>query len=100
MADGTTVTLTAAPSAGYEVNAWTGTNDDTVTGNSNAVTMTANKTVGATFKIQPPQKTLTVVIDEVLRTRRVAGGFSYSPPTPARDAHGGGRQPDNIQHDL
>ncbi len=44
---GTTLTLTAEPSSGYTFNAWTGS--DTSTTNPLTITMTSNKTIGASF---------------------------------------------------
>lgn len=47
--ENTVVTVTAIPSEGYRVLAWTGTDNDTSTDATNTVTMTANKTVTVTF---------------------------------------------------
>jgi len=44
------VTLTANPNTGFQVKAWTGTNDDTSKSNTNTVTMTADKTVTVEFE--------------------------------------------------
>ncbi|GAB3844788.1 hypothetical protein GCM10028822_02440 [Hymenobacter terrigena] len=51
-ASGATVSLTATPAAGYTFTGWSG--DATGTANPLAVTMTANKTVTATFTAAPP----------------------------------------------
>jgi hypothetical protein len=50
---GTVVTLTATPSSGYRVKAWTGTNNDALKTNTNTVTMSAAKTVTVTFELIP-----------------------------------------------
>ncbi len=52
-APGTTVTLTAVPSAGHRVKAWIGTQDDAATGTTNTVVMTDNKTVTVEFEPIP-----------------------------------------------
>ena len=52
-ASGTTVTLTAVPSSGYRVLAWTGTANDTLKTNTNTVVMSANKTVTVSFELTP-----------------------------------------------
>jgi predicted outer membrane repeat protein len=44
------VTLTARPSAGYRVKAWTGTDDDTSKANTNTAAMTADKHVKVEFE--------------------------------------------------
>ncbi len=49
-AQGTTVSLTAAPDSGYQVMAWTGTDDDTSLNNTNTVTMNADRTVSVEFE--------------------------------------------------
>jgi mono/diheme cytochrome c family protein len=51
---GTVVTLTATPAAGYQVQAWVGTNNDASKANTNTVTMTAAKTVTVQFQVIPP----------------------------------------------
>lgn len=48
---GTVVSLTATPSAGYQVDTWTGV--DANNGNTATVTMTGNKTVTVSFKLIP-----------------------------------------------
>jgi hypothetical protein len=46
---GTSVTLTATPNTGYQVDTWTGV--DSNSGNTASVTMTSNKTVTVSFKL-------------------------------------------------
>lgn len=46
---GTIVQLTASPETGYQVNKWTGTNDDNTTSPTNFVTMNSDKTVSVEF---------------------------------------------------
>jgi hypothetical protein len=48
--EGTVVGLTAAPDAGYQVKAWTGTDNDAAKGNSNAVTLSGDKVVTVEFE--------------------------------------------------
>ena len=48
--DGTSVTLTAVPDSGYRVKAWSGTDDDSSTGDTNTVTMGSNKTITVEFE--------------------------------------------------
>jgi len=50
---GTVVTLTAAPDHCYQVKAWTGTDDDSSTGNTNTVTMGSDKNVTVEFELIP-----------------------------------------------
>lgn len=50
--EGTVVSLTASPDAGYRIHSWTGTDNDASTATANAVTMTANKTVEVAFESQ------------------------------------------------
>jgi len=52
-AAGTVVPLTATPDAGYRVKAWTGTDNDSATTNTNNVTMDSNKTVTVEFEAIP-----------------------------------------------
>ncbi len=47
------VVLTADPCDGYRVKAWTGTDNDTSTANTNVVTMDANETVTVEFEVLP-----------------------------------------------
>ncbi|CAM1345224.1 conserved hypothetical protein [Tenacibaculum amylolyticum] len=56
--DGVDVTLTATPAAGYQFDGWSG--DATGTTNPLTITMDADKTVTAMFKLIPPQVTLTI----------------------------------------
>ena len=49
-AQGTIVSLTATPDEGYQVKAWTGTDNDTSKNNSNTVTMNANRIVSVEFE--------------------------------------------------
>jgi len=58
--EGTTVALTATPDSGYRVKAWTGTDDDTLKTNANAVTMTADKSVLVEFEPIPHSLTTEV----------------------------------------
>jgi len=59
----TTVSLTAQPNSGYQVLRWTGTNNDSSTSNTNAVTMNSDKSVTVEFEQIPPiQYTLKVNI--------------------------------------
>jgi uncharacterized repeat protein (TIGR01451 family) len=51
---GQAVSLLATPAAGYRVKAWTGTDDDSSTANSNTVTMTSDKSVTVQFEAIPP----------------------------------------------
>ena len=51
--DGTVVSLTAAPDSGYRVKAWTGTDNDALKTNTNAVTMSRNRTVTVEFEAIP-----------------------------------------------
>ncbi len=44
------VNLTAAPETGYQVKAWTGTDNDTLRKNVNTVTMTGDRTVNVEFQ--------------------------------------------------
>ncbi|MBD2722164.1 InlB B-repeat-containing protein [Hymenobacter armeniacus] len=59
-ASGTNVTLTASPATGYTFSGWSG--DATGTTNPLTVSMTANKTITATFTAQPAQYTLTTSV--------------------------------------
>jgi hypothetical protein len=45
------VNLTANPDLGYAVKAWTGTDNDASTSNTNTVTMTSNKTIMLEFEV-------------------------------------------------
>ncbi|MDZ7832997.1 MAG: right-handed parallel beta-helix repeat-containing protein [Desulfobacterales bacterium] len=59
--EGTVVSLTADPDAGYQVASWSGTDDDSSTAGSNTVTMTGDKSVSVSFETIPvTQYTLTV----------------------------------------
>ena len=61
--EGTVVTLTATPNAGYRVASWSGTNDNGSTSNTNTVTMNSDKTVTVAFEeIPPPQYTLNSLV--------------------------------------
>ncbi|HEX7312943.1 MAG TPA: glycoside hydrolase domain-containing protein [Pyrinomonadaceae bacterium] len=52
-AQGTTVTLTATPTAGYSFQSWSGC--DSTSGTNCTVTMNSGKTVTANFALSPPQ---------------------------------------------
>jgi len=70
--DGTMVTLTATPAAGFQFSGWSGDLSDTV--NPSTLTMNADKNVTTTFSILPPiQHTLTV-------TAIGSGSVSLNPP--------------------
>ena len=70
--DGTTVTLTATPTAGFQFSGWSGDLSDTI--NPSSLTLNADKNVTATFTILPPtQHTLTV-------TAIGSGQVSLNPP--------------------
>jgi hypothetical protein len=47
---GSVVTLTASPDSGYQVKAWTGTDNDTSKDNSNTITMSANRSITVEFQ--------------------------------------------------
>jgi azurin len=53
---GTVVTLTATPAAGYRVLSWTGTDNDALKTNTNTITMSAARTVTVRFELGPPVK--------------------------------------------
>ena len=57
--EGTVVDLTAVPDDGYEVAAWSGTDDDTATGTTNTVTMNGEQTVTVSFQPVFAPQTLT-----------------------------------------
>jgi hypothetical protein len=68
----TTVTLTAAASAGYHLVSWFGTNDDSATTHTNTVTMTSARSVTVTFEPIPvPEYNLSVSV--------ISGEGSVSP---------------------
>jgi len=69
---GTSVTLTATPDAGYQVKAWTGTDNDASTTNTNTVSIDADRTVTLEFEPIP-------VIWYTLRASVVSGHGSVSP---------------------
>jgi hypothetical protein len=48
--EGAVVSLNASPADGYQVKAWSGTDDDTSKNNTNTVTMNANRTVTVEFQ--------------------------------------------------
>lgn len=83
-ADGTTVNLTAVPASGYKLASWSGTNNDSATGTTNTVTMTANKTVSATFVVAPVQKVLTLNIAQ----EGVSGAWGVTATPPGTLYHG------------
>ncbi|MES2431001.1 MAG: InlB B-repeat-containing protein [Bacteroidota bacterium] len=60
--DGTSVTLTAVPAAGYNFTGWSG--DASGTNSSVSITMNSNKTVTANFVVQPPGGTSTIRIED------------------------------------
>ena len=49
----TMITLTATPDSGYQVKAWTGADNDSVTTETNTVTMAANKKIRVEFEPIP-----------------------------------------------
>ncbi len=49
-AKGSTLTLTTTPTSGWQVERWSGTNDDSLTSPTNTVTMTSDKSVRVFFK--------------------------------------------------
>jgi hypothetical protein len=53
--EGTVVTLTAVPAAGYGLPAWSGTDDDSSASTTNTVTMNANRSVTVSFMPIPPE---------------------------------------------
>ncbi len=55
---GTVVRLTATPVANYRVKRWVGTDDDTLTGNTNTVTMSGNRTIQVEFELDVPRNRL------------------------------------------
>jgi len=57
---GTAVNLTAVPTSGWFIKAWHGTDDDSLTGTTNRVTMTFHRTVGVEFR---QKRTFSVGID-------------------------------------
>jgi hypothetical protein len=82
---GTTVSLTATPSGGYQVDTWTGTDDDTSHANTNQVTMTSDKSVNVTFKVIPIV-TYTIQIDAASHATlnaQVHGGSAVTVPSTA-----------------
>jgi len=72
--EGTVVALTATPNPGYRVAAWTGTDNDSLTGNDNTVTMDADKVVTVRFEIIPP-------VQYTLTTSVTGGHGTIAPPT-------------------
>ncbi len=52
--EGTVVTLTATPDAGYRVEQWSGTDDDTSWSSTNRVTVNSDVTVTVEFRPNPP----------------------------------------------
>jgi hypothetical protein len=77
----TVVTLTAVPDNGYQLMAWTGTDDNSRTSNTNTVTMNANKTV--TVRFEPVSSDPPVVMDEIqiqqcqVRAGKTAGADQF-----------------------
>lgn len=55
---GTVVLLTATPQNYYRVKRWVGTDDDTLTGNTNTVTMSGNRTIQVEFELDVPRNRL------------------------------------------
>jgi len=81
--DGTTVTMTATPSAGYQFASWTGNVADTEK-SSTTVTVTSNMTVTANFeKIPPKQYTLTMAVNQTDwgATSPAVGAHTYNEDT-------------------
>ncbi|MBN1490682.1 MAG: hypothetical protein JXA69_12255 [Phycisphaerae bacterium] len=52
--ENTDVDLLATPDPGFQVKAWTGTDNDSLKTNENTVTMTGNKVVTVEFEAEPP----------------------------------------------
>ena len=79
---GTDVPLTGTPDPGYRVKTWSGTNDDTFTGNTNTVTMTGDNTVTVEFEIIPiPTYNLTINVNGQGNISLNPVGGSYSENT-------------------
>ncbi|MCD4808552.1 MAG: hypothetical protein K8R17_01485, partial [Methanosarcinales archaeon] len=77
--EGTVVTLTATPDAGYRVYAWTGTDDDALTETTNTVTMNGPKTVTVEFELIPgTQYTLTMAVSGNGSTIPSVGDHNYA----------------------
>ncbi|MCD4766401.1 MAG: hypothetical protein K8R34_07810, partial [Methanosarcinales archaeon] len=77
--EGTVVTLTATPDAGYRVYAWTGTDDDALTENNNTVTMNGPKTVTVEFELIPgTQYALTMAVSGNGSTIPSVGDHNYA----------------------
>jgi len=55
---GTVVLLTATPEDKYRVKRWIGTDDDTLTGNTNTITMSGNRQVQVEFELDVPRNRL------------------------------------------
>jgi hypothetical protein len=68
------VTLTATPDNGYRVKTWTGTDDDTGVTNTNAVTMTGNRTVSVEFELIPQ----TVSVPNVVGRTQIAAQMTLT----------------------
>ena len=51
----TVVNLTAGPDGGYQIESWTGSDDDTSTATANTIVMTSDKTVTVSFVSQAPE---------------------------------------------
>jgi hypothetical protein len=76
---GDVVNLLATPAVGYAVKAWTGTNNNASTGNSNAVTMNGPKNVTVEFFALPVICQLTTSVDSGSGTiTPVPGVHSYN----------------------
>jgi mono/diheme cytochrome c family protein len=74
------VTLTATPDAGYQVQAWVGTDNDASTANTNTVTMTGAKTVTVQFQAIP-------AVQYQLTTSVVGGNGTLSPASGPQNAN-------------
>ena len=58
---GTVVTLTATPASGYRVASWTGTDNNSSTATTNTVTMSANRSVTASFSTLADENPIEVI---------------------------------------
>jgi hypothetical protein len=72
--------ITAIPDFGYQVKAWTGTDNDNITDNTTVVTMTSDRTVKVAFEpIPPPRYRLSILVIGGRATVLPASGSRYAP---------------------